>query len=102
MTTNRPTIQVSDCIDKFLPLAECFPQDNQPSIASIDPNNNSLIAYDKNNVRTVGSGAANATSLEQLLLPPQPQPAYLINTRSVKSTLQRRWHAPGRDRDAGR
>jgi hypothetical protein len=86
--TGRPNVNVSEAISFLLPLAEGFPSDDQPSIASIDAKNGWLIGYDKKNVRLLGGAGPNVGLLEHQLTPPQPQPAYLMNTRSLKSTLQ--------------
>jgi hypothetical protein len=88
VSTGRPNVKVSDAIDQFLPLAEGFPGDDQPSIASIDANNDWLTGYDENNVRLLGGARAHVADLEGQLTTPQPQPVYLMNTRSLKSTLQ--------------
>jgi hypothetical protein len=89
--TGRPDVQISDAIDRLLPLAEGFPNDDeQASIAAIDPQNGWLIGYDSNNIRVLGGAEASAGKLESpsLLTPPQPQAGYLMNTRSIKSSLQ--------------
>jgi hypothetical protein len=88
VTTGRPTPTQADGIAKFVPLAEGFPPDDQPSIASIDPGNSSLMSYDINDVRTVGNVAGQFLNLQQFINPALPQPVFLINTRSLKSTLQ--------------
>jgi hypothetical protein len=88
VATGRPNVQVSDSIDQFLPLAEGFPGDDQPSIASIDASNDWLIGYDENNVRLLGGAQRHVPQLVGALTGVQPQPAYLMNTRSLKSTLQ--------------
>ena len=86
--TGRPDVSVSDTIDQFLPLAEGFPADDQPSIASIDVANGWLISYDQNNVRVLGGAAGFVPKLEAQLTAPEPQVGYVMNTRSLKSTLQ--------------
>jgi hypothetical protein len=88
--TARPSVAMSDSLARFLPLAEGFPADDQPSIASIDANNGWLIGYDEHNVRLLGGARFHVPSLvdRSLLTAPQPQHAYLMNTRSLKSTLQ--------------
>ncbi len=86
--TGRPTVPVSDSIDEFLPLAEGFPSDQQSSIASIDAKNDWLTGYDENNVRLLGGAQRHVPQLIGALTGVQPQPAYLMNTFSLKSTLQ--------------
>ena len=86
--TGRPGVSTSDSIDQYLPLAEGFPADDQPSIASIDAANGWLISYDQDNVRVLGGAAGFVPKLEAQLTAPEPQVGYLMNTRSLKSTLQ--------------
>src|SRR5207248_10176585 len=52
--TGRPNVTTSESISAVLPLAQGFPADDQPSIASIDENNGWLIGYNKQNVRLLG------------------------------------------------
>ena len=87
VATNRPDYNATDAMAALLPLAEGFPPDGDPSIASLQANNPNLIAYDKNNNRVVGGGAGNVPGLEALLASPQPEPVAIINTSSLKSAL---------------
>jgi hypothetical protein len=87
VATNRPDFNTVDQIAGELPLAEGFPPDGQPSIASLQANNATLIAYDSNNNRVVGGGAAHVGPLEALLATPQPEPAGIIVTSSLRSQL---------------
>jgi hypothetical protein len=88
--TGRPDVSTVDAIAHALPLAQGYPSDEVSSIASIDASNGWLIGYNEQNVRLLGGARRHVAALEATpnLTPPQPQPAYLLNTRSLKSTLQ--------------
>ena len=88
--TDRPNVTTSDAISALVPVAQGFTGDDQPSIASIDANNGWLIAYDKQNQRLLGGAQTEVPKLNNatLLTQPQPQPAYLMHTRSLKRSLQ--------------
>jgi hypothetical protein len=87
VNTVRADVSMSDKIDGVLPLAEGFPLDSQPSIASIDANNGWLTGYD-HGVRLLGGARRHVNDLNAIINPAGPQPVWVMNTRAMKSSLQ--------------
>ena len=99
-TTTRPDIATADRLAMLLPLAQGFAATattppaidlTRPSVAVIDPTNGTLLGYDGRN-RVVSTAAASASGLEVTLTGVQPKPVCLIDTRSLKSSLQATLH----------
>jgi hypothetical protein len=85
--TVRADVPTADQLTRWLPFAEGFPPAG-PSVAIIDPTDATLIGYDANNRAVPALAIPGAAILDGVLGPTQPAPVCLINTRSIKSSLQ--------------
>ena len=86
--TVRADVPTADRLTRWLPFAEGFPAAG-PSVAVINPGDPTLIGYDANDRSAPGVAIPGAALLDAFLAPPaQPVAVCLINTRSMKSSLQ--------------
>lgn len=100
VATSRPDVGTADRLAYWLPLAEGFPPPGVsmpapgttliPSVAIIDSTATGvpLISYDMAGREVTGTAMANAVMLDFFLGGAQPKSVCLINTRSIKSSLQ--------------
>ena len=88
VTTNRPDATTADKLANSLLLGEGF-HSMGPSVAIVDPADSSLIGFNKMNQPSIGMAASGASVLISLLRT-GPASVCLINTRSLKSSLQDR------------
>jgi len=97
VTTTRPDVATADQLAKWLPVAKGFKATSAmppsvdltiPSVAVIDPTNITLMGYDNHNRTAPMIAVPGAAILEGTLTGTQPKPVCLINTRSLKSSLQ--------------
>ncbi len=110
VSTIRPDVDTANQMAFWLPRAKGFSPDvTKPSVAVIDPTQGTLIGFNDRNVAAPGLAVPGAAMLDFTLKGTQPQPVCLINTRSLKSSLQenfseivsndaRKAMAPGRTR----
>lgn len=97
ITTTRPDVTTANQLAAFLPLAGGFAATSAappsvdltiPSVAVVDPTDGTLMGYDSHNRAFPGIAVPAALSLQMTLTGTQPKPVCLINTRSLKSSLQ--------------
>ena len=97
VTTSRPDVATANLLALLLPLAKGFAATSAvpprvdltiPSVAVIDPTNSTMMGYDQHNRPFPMIAAPEAAILQATLTGTQPQPVCLINTRSLKSSLQ--------------
>jgi FAD/FMN-containing dehydrogenase len=89
-TTIRPTADQASALTGLLPFAEGFPAAG-PSVAIIDPTDATLLGYTQDGLPIAGIAAPSAFALDLSLgagVPQQAQNVCVIDTRSVKSSLQ--------------
>ena len=97
VTTTRPDVMTADSLARWLPLAEGFTATSStprkvdltvPSVAVIDQTDPTLMGYDGSNRALPVIAMPAAAVLDMTLTGTQPKTVCLINTRSLKSSLQ--------------
>jgi hypothetical protein len=87
VTTIRPDVATADQLARWHPLGVGF-RATGPSIAIVDSTDATLIGYDARNRSAVSIAVPGAANLESTLQGTQPESVCLVNTRSIKSSLQ--------------
>ncbi len=89
VSTIRPDVDTVNQFAFWLPQAKGFAASmSKPSVAVIDPTDPTLLGFNDRNNAAPAIAVPGAAMLEFRLAGTQPQRVCLINTRSVKSSLQ--------------